>query len=61
MMQGEPAGPSSQPDDVDEMAVLLRRQVTRLRRWVAWECWLREPRSFAPPEESEQDDDIKDN
>ena len=49
-MQGEPAEPS--PEDPAEVSEQLRRQVTRLKRWFAWERWLMEPRSFAPPEES---------
>ncbi len=53
-MQGEPADPSPQ-DDPNEVAVLLREQMTRLKRWFQWERWLMEPRSFAPPDETLDD------
>jgi hypothetical protein len=56
-MQGEPADPSV-PEDPDEIAMQLRRQVTRLKRWFAWERWLHEPRSFDPPEESRGEDEF---
>ncbi len=58
-MGGEPAEPLSPAEDAEDVAALLRRQVARLKRWVEWELWLYEPRSFSPPEESvrEQDGD----
>jgi hypothetical protein len=57
-MQGEPAEPSVPKDDPEEVAMELRRQVARLKRWFAWERWLHEPRSFEPPEESPGEDDL---
>jgi hypothetical protein len=55
-MQGEPAEPFV-PEDPDEIALQLRREVARLKRWFAWERWLHEPRSFDPPEETFGEDD----
>jgi hypothetical protein len=56
-MQGDPAEPSSpHEDDPNEISTQLREQMARLKRWFAWERWLMEPRSFAPPEESASDD-----
>ncbi len=55
-MQGKPADASSQPDDPEEPVSALRRQMKRLKRCFEWERWLLEPRSFAPPEESEPED-----
>jgi hypothetical protein len=55
-MQGEPAEPS--PEDPAEVSEQLRKQVTRLKRWFAWERWLMEPRSFSPPEESDKDQEL---
>jgi hypothetical protein len=57
-MQGEPAEPFV-PQDPGEVAVQLRREVTHLKRWFAWERWLFEPRSFDPPEESPATDDYE--
>jgi hypothetical protein len=54
-MRGEPADPSSCPDDPSEVAARLRQQMTRLKRWFQWELWLLEPRSFAPPEETPEE------
>lgn len=56
-MQGEPAKPSSPPeDDPDHVATRLREQMIRVKRWFAWERWLMEPRSFDPPEDQPDDD-----
>lgn len=55
-MQGEPADPSSPQDDPDEVVSRLRQQMTRLKRWLQWELWLLEPRSFAPPKDPLEDD-----
>lgn len=52
-MQGKPAEP---PPDESDPVVLLQRQMTRLKRWFAWELWLLEPRSFAPPDDSLEDE-----
>jgi hypothetical protein len=67
-MQGKPAEPSSPsddtpedlPEDPNEISDQLRQQMARLKRWFAWERWLMEPRSFAPPEESPFADDDHD-
>ena len=56
-MWGEPASPSSPQHDPDEVAAELRQQIHRLKRWFAWELWLPEPRSFAPPDETQDGDD----
>ena len=63
-MRGEPADPSSpqddpSPDDANEVAAQLRQQMIRLKRWFQWERWLLEPRSFAPPDDTQEDDDGK--
>jgi len=57
-MQGDPAERSVPESDPDEIAMQLRRQVARLKRWFAWERWLHEPRSFDPPQESPGEDDL---
>lgn len=56
-MRGEPAtDPSSPAEDPEDVAGQLLRQVARLKRWVEWELWMYEPRSFSPPEESGADE-----
>jgi hypothetical protein len=55
-MQGEPVDASSQPDDPNEAVSALWRQMKRLKRCFEWERWLLEPRSFAPPEETDSED-----
>jgi hypothetical protein len=53
-MQDEPAGPPSWEDDPDAVVAHWRRQIDHQRRWFQWELWKMEPRSFAPPGESER-------
>ena len=49
-MQGAPAEPPLSPEDPDPMVLRLQQQMSRLKRWFAWERWRLEPRSFAPPD-----------
>ena len=55
-MQADPAGPPPLPEDPERVVSLFQHQVTRLRKWFEWQRWLLEPRSFAPPEESSEDE-----
>jgi hypothetical protein len=55
-MQEGPADFVPPPEDPEEMVALLQRQIARLRRWFEWERWLLEPRSFAPPDDSLEQD-----
>jgi hypothetical protein len=54
-MPGELGHPRP-PDDSDPTVLLLQRQMARLKRWFAWELWLLEPRSFAPPDDPAEDE-----
>ena len=54
-MEGR-VGPLRPPEDPEEMVALLQQQMARLKRWFAWELWLLEPRSFAPPDEPVEDE-----
>jgi hypothetical protein len=55
-MQGEPGEHPIPPDDEpDLMVTILQRQMVRLRRFFEWERWLLEPRSFAPPDEHDEE------
>ena len=54
-----PVDASSQPDDPEELVTALRRQMKRLKRCFEWERWMLEPRSFAPPDESDPEDDVR--
>ncbi len=56
-MPGEPIEPPPSPEDSDPMVLTLQRQMARLKRWFAWELWLLEPRSFAPPDDDQPEDD----
>jgi hypothetical protein len=55
-MRDGPAEPPSREDDPDALVARLRHEIDHLRRWFQWELWKLEPRSFAPPGESERHD-----
>jgi len=55
-MQGDPAERPPAPEEPDVMVLRLQQQMARLKRWFAWERWLLEPRSFAPPDDLRDDE-----
>jgi hypothetical protein len=50
-MQGEPAERPLSPEESDQLVLRLQQQMTRLKRWFAWERWRLEPRAFEPPDD----------